>query len=310
MLNSIQRTKLFNCTFKVWKWRDYKSSQEYSCSPKLFEVHVSNVFSSDDFYIQKENDLESINQLTECMQRYTNVLLCEDEMMHTELYNYMLHTTKFDLVLAKSNLDHKWKRAIVLDKYDGNEFFDSCSSLNGKNLNSIGYFNVLFIDYGVEELIEYRKVLESFEERLLELIVILPTNTKLNQFAPYSLKCSLNRTDIKKKILLNKNYLLWENDFEVRFRDMFNKIKNNKELRDYKLLMKIVQVENIKNKTEAVIELFKIDVKNNKCNIIDLINNQIMLYQCENENEKVMFCERVFFFFLLSVCMFCVCVCW
>jgi hypothetical protein len=52
----------------------------------------------------------------------------------------------------------------------------------------------------------------------------------------------------------------------------------------------------------------KIVVKNNKCNIIDLINNQIILYQRENENEKVMFCERVLFFFHLYVCMFCVCV--
>jgi hypothetical protein len=39
--------------------------------------------------------------------------------------------------------------------------FYSCSSLNGENLNNIGYFNVLFIDYGVEELIEYRNVLEG-----------------------------------------------------------------------------------------------------------------------------------------------------
>ena len=199
--------------------------------------------------------------------------------MHTELYNFMIYTSKFDIVLAKSNHDKKWKRALVLEKYGATEFYDP-DDIDHGNINNIGYFNVLFFDVGIEELIEYRKTLETFDGHLRDLIVVLPTHTSLNPLAPFALKCSLNRSLIQKNILKYKENELYENEFEVRFRDLFNKKLIGEEMN---LFMKIVQVENIKNETEAIIELFKVDENSNKIDIIDLITNEII----KPKNEKV-----------------------
>jgi hypothetical protein len=290
MSNSIQRTRLFNSTFQVIKWKHFRTIPSFTCSPVLLGVKVSSVFNTTNFFIQKENDIETINNLLDSLQRYANVLISDDEI-DSELYNYMTNTTKFDLVLAKSKRDQKWRRALVLEKYEANEFFESNNELeNGERMENLGYFSVLFIDYGTEELIQYKKILENYGERLLNSIVILPAHPDLITRPAYALKCLLSKTHIKKNALENKSNLNYEEDFEIEFRKTF-KNKENKEL---KLFMKIVQVENIKNETEAVIELFKIDKNMNKINIIDYIGNKLKL----SLNEKVL---SFFFFSLFSL---------
>ena len=55
-----------------------------------------------------------------------------------------------------------------------------------------------------------------------------------------------------------------------------------------KLFMKIVQVENVKNETEAIIELLKIDKNMNKLNIIDYIDNKLKFVKLKIDDEKVL----------------------
>lgn len=281
MINSIQRTKLFNCTFQIWKWKDLKTIHAYRCSPQLIKIKITRVYSTNKFYIQKENDLKSISLLNECIQNYANVLL-SDEMMYTELYNYMLYTSKNDVVIAKSPIDHQWKRAVVLDKPSIDEFYGTSRD----NLQHDQYFSVLFIDYGYEQLIRYTRNLESFEQHPVSMIVVLPLNEKLVQLEPYALKCSLSRTDMKKYLYhlttdCDPNSSENETKFEIKFRDILqNKTSNNNDTFD--LFMKIVQCENFRGEIEAVVELYKIDANNNKTNIINYVKSEM--------NEVIGFC--------------------
>ena len=284
MSNSIQRTRLFNSTFQVIKWKHFRTVPSFTCSPILLEVKVTTVFNSMNFFIQKENDVPTINNLLDSLQRYANVLLGDDEI-DSELNNYMMNTTKFDLVLAKSKLDQKWRRALVLEKYEASEFFESNSELdNGQKMENLGYFLILFIDYGTEELIQYTKMLESFGERLLDSLVILPAHPDLITRPAYALKCLLSKTHIRKNALENKTNLNYEEDFEIEFRKTFK----NPENKEMKLFMKIVQVENVKNETEAIIELLKIDKNMNKLNIIDYIDNKLKFVKLKIDDEKVL----------------------
>ena len=295
MTTSTQRTRLFNSIFQVVRWKDFKTTSEFTCSPKLFEVKITTVYNALHFFIQKESDIASINKLSDSIQRYANVLL-SDEMMHTELFNYMINTGKHDVVLAKSRCDQKWKRALVLEKFQADAFFDSANELDdGRTMENFGYFSILFIDSGDEELIEYKKCLENHEQRLIDLIVILPAHTSLSRVVPFALKCLLNKTHIQKNALTHKTNLDYENQFEVVFRDTF---KNKNLVGKMKLFLKVVQVENIRNETEAIVELFKVEENLSKINIIDYIDNKITSNQ-QNKNVKTFFisCNRFLFRF-------------
>jgi hypothetical protein len=141
---SAQRTKLFNCTFKVYKWRDLKKTKLYKCS-HFKQVNVSYAESTQNFYVQDVANMSVIVNLEKSLENYARVFINNDDMLFDELHNYMLNTSKYDFVIAKCPRDHKWKRAVILELI----------SFDNDGPDPLTYFKVFFIDYGYETLISY-----------------------------------------------------------------------------------------------------------------------------------------------------------
>jgi hypothetical protein len=147
-MNSQYRSKLFNCTFKIYKWCDLKKVKVYKCS-QLRRVVVSSVESTGSFYVQEFDNLTMIKGLERNLKNYAHVLLNNDDMLLDELYNFMLNSNKYDVVITRCPHDKIWKRSVILELLSFENIIDFDKPLT--------YFKVFFVDYGDECLIAYDK---------------------------------------------------------------------------------------------------------------------------------------------------------
>ena len=107
------RTKIFNCSFKLFKKRDInRSIQNYKCGQSV-KCFVSFIHDTKQFYVQQNSRLNDLKDMETCIQNYANVLLSDDKLTE-ELYSFQTNTAQFDVVLVKAKWDNKWHRAIYL----------------------------------------------------------------------------------------------------------------------------------------------------------------------------------------------------
>lgn len=260
--NYTYRDKLHNCSFLIFKNKDLVPIKQYKCG-QMHQVRVSCIYDTQRFYVQPLKELHNLQKLQELLQNYAAKMLSDTDV-HFLLFNFMLNSTKFDVVLARSTKDKQWKRAVILDK----ESMDIDAADDGGHLE-VNYFKVLYIDSGEEALITYKSALDNFGETSIEnLILILPMNHKLTTLTPYALKCELNLKEFKRNYLYDDSSEAENAAYFNRFEIHFRKLAAGRECS-----CAILQLGNFRNDTEAFVDLYisADDSPDSKTNCVQLI---------------------------------------
>ena len=245
------RTKIFNCSYKIYKKADLIPTIQQYKSGQIVEVNVSSIDDSKRFYVQQASRLADLERFDTCIQKFVAAMLSESTVnseLAAELLAFQSNTTKFDVVLALSKKENTWRRAILLEKITSSHFenvdedpnsFASSSKLNFKQQKrQKNYFTLFFIDWGREEL-----VITDLDEQSL---VLLPVNERI-MHGSFALKCALNEGSIRMRgkhgIMRIENQL----EFEKKFaQNLLHK----------RLIMRISSITRVGNDVEATVELF------------------------------------------------------
>lgn len=253
------RSKLFNCSFRIFKKKDIIPTLGNYKIGQLVDVNMSFIDDSKNFYLQQLSRLDDLKHMEHCIQNYANVLL-SDDTLQDELYSFQSNSAKYDVVLCKCSYDNKWRRAIYIDRVTSNSFeleiddedeeidFDQGSRERKKPTKD--YYSFFLIDHGNEDLI-IRGRNDSKKD-----LFILPVADKLMQIGAFVLKCSLIESHYKRRQIYcesdeNKRIINLNEMYSDLFEKKFRELLKNKKLR-----MRLSQLVNIKSEIEAMVELF------------------------------------------------------
>jgi hypothetical protein len=242
MASNNKRNKMFNGKFKVWKKRDLKPIlQPYVCG-QIFDVKISSVISSQKFYVQRVDKLDSLKYLEDCIQKFVDVLLKEEPTLD-DFYSFQEQTNKLDAVLVKSSSDSKWRRAILIEKCNQNSLVDELNeALEIKDVSKMlnkEYYTFFLIDWGIEDLkVRYPNQSDLF---------ILPLNEKLVHLGPFALECSLDQSKIKTRLKYGQTIVRESIKFETLLK---------KYITDKQMTARISHFSTVRYDSQAIVELF------------------------------------------------------
>ena len=242
------RTKIFNCSFKIYKKSDLIPTVQQYKSGQTVEVKVSSIDDSKRFYVQQASRLHDLDRIENCIQKYVNSWLADltvNSRLFDELLSFQANTAKFDVILAYSKKACKWRRAILLEKISSCHFDNADEDenevltidyLRSKKPNN--YYTFFFIDYGLEELIT-----TPIDDQSL---ILLPINERI-MHGSFALKCQINETSIRIREKYGSMRIENQMDFEKRFAEnLLNK----------RVTLRISSITRTGNDVEATAELF------------------------------------------------------
>lgn len=215
------------------------------------------------FYVTSNEDLDRREKLDLVIQRYAMELIKNTDI-HEALYQFMVSSVQFDMVLAWCNNEQKWKRACIIEKI---------------HMASTDWFNVKYIDDGRSQYIECTTYLYDLKDvPVLNVLTILPFSSTLTTIPPFTIHCSIHRTEsieeVYKRALNRKEYELNEDRLHEAFRDNF--LNKN-------LIMTVTNYTILNKECDHNVELYFEDENGNLSNCFDFITN----YLRDNE-DKVM----------------------
>jgi hypothetical protein len=253
-MTSNSRSKMFNSTFKIWKKRDMSASAINIKVGQIFDVHISHVSESAIFFAHQSSRRADINYLESCLQNHADILL-KDKSLQGELLSFQELTTKFDMVLVKTN-ENRWRRAVFLEQVSSSAFEVYSDDENSSGVSRTSslrradpkvFFSFHLIDWGNEE------VLMKKQSSLGKEIFILPTNEKLIQIGPIALKCGINQSMINmpETVISNSQQNKMSRKRRNLFEEKFKALISNRKLR-----VRVTQKVFLKNELELMVELF------------------------------------------------------
>lgn len=239
LIESTNRTKLFNSLFRVFKKKDINPSiQVYKCS-QVLDVKVVHIEDHLEFYVQPYNRLGDLEHLEICLNQYANALI-GDLNLSQDLSTFQDKTNRFDLVLLCH--EYQWKRAVFLERTCTSTL---CSMFDHESFedDEVSFFSFFLIDWGREVLIK-KKLMHKND------LFILPYDQKLNRVGSFALKCKISEHQIKLREKIDssqKMNQMRKNLFDKKFSEYF---------KDQILRMRISQIVNVKNEVTATVDLY------------------------------------------------------
>lgn len=244
------RNKMFNCSFKIFKKREVVPTNQIYKVGQMVEVKVSFIDDSKKFFVQPLNRRNDLIELEKIIDKYATTLL-EGEDVLNELKAYQNNATKFDVVIAKSSFDNKWRRAVLVDKLTSDqlnyadEYEDLEASFRSRDSSSqrkqkYNYYEFFLIDWGKTDIVK-----TPINDPKIDLF-ILPMIDRILSIGCFALMCSLNESQIK----LRKKY----DELVIANHELFD--KKFKSLENMTLIMRISQLVTINAQIEAIVELF------------------------------------------------------
>jgi hypothetical protein len=243
------RNKMFNCSFKIFKKKEVVPTNQIYKVGQHVEVKVSFIDDSKKFFVQPLNRRNDLIELEKIIDKYATTLL-EGEDVLKELKAYQNNATKFDVVIAKSSFDSKWRRAVLVDKltsdqlHYADEYEDLEASFRSRESSSqrkqkYNYYEFFLIDWGKTDIVK-----TPLDDKIE--LFILPMIDRIISVGCFALMCSLNESQIKHR----KKY----DELVIANHELFD--KKFKSLENMTLMMRISQLVTINAQIEAIVELF------------------------------------------------------
>jgi hypothetical protein len=241
------RNKLFNCQWKIYK-RDnlIPTFQHYKVGQEL-EVKISSIDNHEQFYVQEVSTLENLKRSELLINRYVSKVIEElkiDIALRDKFLAHQENTTQYDVVLAQSKANGKWRRAILLEKISSSHF-DYADNMDQIIITDMtvkrqekNYFTLIFIDSGKKVT-----VVRSLDDKSL---FILPINEMILH-GSYCLKCSLNDANIRVKGKYGLSQIENRMSFEKKFKEV---------LLYKKVFIKISSTTRVSNDFVAMVDLY------------------------------------------------------
>jgi hypothetical protein len=248
------RTKMFNASFKIWKRRDLSPVLQNVKVGQIFDAYVTHLSESSVFYLRHVSLVPKIAELETCLQNYANELL-RDVSLRSELLCFQTHTTKFDMVVVKTE-KNGWRRAVLneqvsnssFDVYsDGEDDSPFVNKSSSRAAEPKSFYTFYLVDWG-NEITLVKKQTELNSE-----IFMLPMNEKLIQIGPLTVKSGINQSLVNLTQTMSCDSEL--NRQVQRRRDLFE--KRFKELVvSKKLRVRVSQKVFLNSELEIIVEPF------------------------------------------------------